>query len=986
MPSEHGGLPDEKAARLLSKIGAELMQRYEQTGNLDALRQAVMVFRVALHLTPEGSPGYPALLKDLGIALLIFYDETEKSSVLQEAESVIRKALELLPPESPERVALLLALSGALTQLYASTQELKDFLNAESVIRKALELVPPESPEHVSLLVELGSLFRYRFEDVGDRNLILNSLIYLSEAVKTSRRGDSDPSVLSELALALLRFHEAFGGGHESVGVVTKATETLFEELASLPKESVYYRDILSELGTVLLALYEATGNSAVVESAAEILRQAVNETPEESASYPYLLSNYAIALLRLAGLNEDQRKTRQLIEKAIAVFSEAADKVTDLHPIYPSIIGGLGNAFYGLYEVAGDVDALKKAVASHRLAVSRVKETSQEYPDRIASLSVAMLSLFEEGGGGQDISGEVKAALRRAVEQGKIRKPRTAILVAARWFRHAFSRGEWNEIVEVYPHALSALRMLLLHHTNRRVPVSALAEFQPLPALAAYANVMRRKPKEGALALEEGRTFLLREALERARRDLGRLPNLGYGELYNSFKTAEERLRRLERTPDDARPPDWLTQLDAARRELQVAVEAIREKAGKAHPEYRFLLKPLPFEEIQRLAGGTPLVYLFATPREGGALIVHGKGGPSFVPLPGLSQDRLMEMLLGPENEREKGYLPAYRVWRSRNDPASRAAWYQAIEQALAFLGEGLAPLRKALDDAGYRRATLVPDGPLVLLPLHAARFADGTYFLEHLAFAYAPSAHALYHARLVAEEARADRLLAVEDPRGDLSFAHDEVAAVRAHFPGAIHLMGAEATRETVKRVLPKVGLFHFSGHGQGGWWGEEPVLTLADGDLPLSSLFEAAGSTRLRLAVLSACETGVPDPKALNEVLNLPVGFMLAGAAGALGSLWAVNDYSTAILIMRFYAELVGSAVDAAEALRRAQAWMLRTPPEGKARFRETIEETLSSTHVRMSSEVAERLKRADLSHPYYWAAFGYYGIPARLGDVG
>ena len=80
--------------------------------------------------------------------------------------------------------------------------------------------------------------------------------------------------------------------------------------------------------------------------------------------------------------------------------------------------------------------------------------------------------------------------------------------------------------------------------------------------------------------------------------------------------------------------------------------------------------------------------------------------------------------------------------------------------------------------------------------------------------------------------------------------------------------------------------------------------------------------------RLAVLSACETGVPGTELPDEVVSLPAGMLQAGVAGAVASLWSVNDLSTAMLMERFYRLWRKDGVEPAHALRQAQIWLRDT----------------------------------------------------------
>ena len=78
---------------------------------------------------------------------------------------------------------------------------------------------------------------------------------------------------------------------------------------------------------------------------------------------------------------------------------------------------------------------------------------------------------------------------------------------------------------------------------------------------------------------------------------------------------------------------------------------------------------------------------------------------------------------------------------------------------------------------------------------------------------------------------------------------------------------------------------------------------------------------------LAVLSACQSGLGRDVGGEGLVGLSRGFLYAGAARLVTSLWDVNDASTADLMGRFYAAMLGPrALPPAAALRAAQREML------------------------------------------------------------
>jgi CHAT domain-containing protein len=97
---------------------------------------------------------------------------------------------------------------------------------------------------------------------------------------------------------------------------------------------------------------------------------------------------------------------------------------------------------------------------------------------------------------------------------------------------------------------------------------------------------------------------------------------------------------------------------------------------------------------------------------------------------------------------------------------------------------------------------------------------------------------------------------------------------------------------------------------------------------------------------LVVLSACRTALGKEVKGEGLIGLTRGFMYAGAARVVASLWKADDEATAELMRLFYEGMLGKQrLKPAAALRRAQIEMMRT--------------------------------RSDWRAPFYWAAFTLQG---------
>lgn len=203
--------------------------------------------------------------------------------------------------------------------------------------------------------------------------------------------------------------------------------------------------------------------------------------------------------------------------------------------------------------------------------------------------------------------------------------------------------------------------------------------------------------------------------------------------------------------------------------------------------------------------------------------------------------------------------------------------------------------------------------------------------------------------------ERAVKDVGLAGEGNLARLPFSRREAEAILAVVPrgeGTIALDFKASRATATSTELGHYRIVHFATHGLLD--SEHPVLsgvvfslvdehgTLQDGFLRLHDIYNL--NLPSELVVLSACQTALGKDIRGEGLVGLTRGFMYAGAARVVASLWQVDDAATAELMRHFYRGMMGRGLRPAAALQAAQL---------------------------------EMWKQGRWKSPYYWAAFVLQG---------
>ncbi|MBE9202860.1 CHAT domain-containing protein [Synechocystis salina LEGE 06099] len=478
-----------------------------------------------------------------------------------------------------------------------------------------------------------------------------------------------------------------------------------------------------------------------------------------------------------------------------------------------------------------------------------------------------------------------------------------------------------------------------------------------------------QREPNQGwdGKALVVSESAKARSLLDILSQTPGKITKGISPQLLNQKETIERQLNTLQENKiklySSNYDPQKQAELDQAIADLLQRYDRVLGQIERQSPDYSALTRPRPLNlsQIQALLDDETLLLEYALGKERSYLWVVGQSSLRSYVLPGA--DQLDEAI---KSFRQSFLEPTQRIRRPLAVSQGAQLYGQLIPDPTIITG---------------KRLLIVPDGVLQYLPFGALVTANPpnqppTYLIDRHELVTMPSASTLSILRQnTAQREPAPNLLAVfadpvftaSDERlgtaiarrpenlpvdlelsardagvyfDRLPYTEQEAEQLIALFPpeASLNELGFEATRARVfADTMEQYRFIHFATHG---------ILNSKNPQLSglVLSLFNPAGEpingfVRLYdifnlnlpadLVVLSACQTGLGQEVRGEGLIGLTRGFMYAGAARVVVSLWSVDDEATARLMTEFYRGLLQQQMAPAAALQWAQQKLKEDP---------------------------------------------------------
>jgi CHAT domain-containing protein len=348
-----------------------------------------------------------------------------------------------------------------------------------------------------------------------------------------------------------------------------------------------------------------------------------------------------------------------------------------------------------------------------------------------------------------------------------------------------------------------------------------------------------------------------------------------------------------------------------------------------------------------------------------------------SSITLLDVESGRLVASGIGPFGYRELQTIQQrYREGLSRESSDRGPLFKEALDQLLSDYQALLCPIFANLHSfLKGRHVKIFPRAQLNAVPMHALKM-DGKFLLEHCTVSYGQTLGLFLkiHERTAAKPAALKVMTVYNDQNlpfydgviGNLE-KEDSVRNLVLINPSFPQLLDA------VKKEAPSDLLFACHGaYAQNDPENSRLMFGNPDGT-SFWQIFSELDLTGSRSVVLGACESGLSRAEVDAEYLGFTGAFHSAGADYVLGSLWQVNQLSTAILIDRYFELLENTNANRPEALRCAQKDLMRM---ARADVIDWVSKNCRKMPIALLRQVLKSIQRLDpepFAHPQWWAGF-------------
>ncbi|KAF6753576.1 CHAT domain-containing protein [Ephemerocybe angulata] len=373
------------------------MSRFEHSGELSDIADAISVQQKAVNLTPHGHADLACYLNNLGNSFTCRFERTGELSDIADAISVHQKAVDLTPHSHADLAGYLNNLGNSFTSRFESTGELSDIAGAISVQQKAVDLTPQGHAELAGYLNNLGVSFIRRFERTSELSDSTDAISAQQKAVDLTPHGHADlPSCLNNLGVSFIR-------RFEHTGKLSDIADAISAQQKAVDLTPLGHADLagyLSNLGVSFILRFERTGELSDMADAISVQQKAVDFTPDGHADLPVRLNGLGNSFTRR------YERTGELsdLTDALSAQQKAVDLTPHSHTDLPVCLNSLGSSFMRRFAHTGELSDIADAISAQQKAVDLTPHGHVGLAGYLNNLGTSFLSRFEHTGELSDI------------------------------------------------------------------------------------------------------------------------------------------------------------------------------------------------------------------------------------------------------------------------------------------------------------------------------------------------------------------------------------------------------------------------------------------------------------------------------------------------------------------------------------------------------------------------------------------------------
>ena len=457
----------------LNNQGNKLGKRFENSGQISYLEEAIAMQRKAIIFTPLNSANRPLMLSSLGTSYRRRYD---RFGDVNDIDSAIRqqfKAVASTPRDSTHRPSILMNFGNAYLRRFERFGERKDIDFAIDQMLEAVTITPPESADRAGLLSNIGNLYRRRFESFGDVKDLDSAIEQQLEAVvSTPLNNNAERSAVhTSLGNSYLRRFERFGAMKD----VDSAVEQQLKAADLVPLNCVYRPDVFRSLGDSYQCRFERLGNTEDLEFAIKYRLEAAASIPPKNPSRPGILNNLGLSYrLRFARFGK-----KQDIDFAIEQQLEAVASAPPDSPNRAVYLSNLGLSYISRFTHFGEVNDIDSAINQHLEALASSLPNSASRVTFLYNLGCSYQSRFKHSGHVKDIDSAIERQLEAVASIPLDSSKRSGYLnsLGTSYCSRFSCFGEVKDIDLAIKYQLEAVTSTPLESAKRAVPLGSLGQ-----------------------------------------------------------------------------------------------------------------------------------------------------------------------------------------------------------------------------------------------------------------------------------------------------------------------------------------------------------------------------------------------------------------------------------------------------------------------------------------------------------------------------